>query len=82
MMRYMTLTFGLAALGAVAGLVLAAVVAGNSSPDDVVYIPFGELAVWLGVVGVMLGGAIGLLGSLVWALWRWIAARQKHAAAL
>lgn len=81
-MRYVMLTFGLAALGALAGLVLAAVVAGSSSPNDVVYIPFGELAFWLSVVGAMLGGAIGLLASLVWALWRWVGARYRQAPAL
>lgn len=79
-MRYIKLILGLATIGALVGLVLAAVVAANSSPNDMVYIPLGELALWLSVTGVVLGGAIGVAGSIVWALWRWIALRYRHSA--
>ena len=70
-MRYVKLTIGLAALGALAGLVLAAIAASPSSTDDVVTFSFGELAPWLTLTGFVLGTAVGAVISGVWALWRW-----------
>ena len=75
-MRYLKLTFGLAALGAVLGLVLATM-AGSSDP----YVSDGDVAAIVAMAGFVLGGAVGLVGSLVWALSRWLARNGQGARA-
>jgi hypothetical protein len=80
--RYVKLTFGLAVLGALVGLVLAAIAASTSSTDDIVSFSFGELAPWLTFTGFVLGGAVGALSSGVWASCRWIARRHRRSPAI
>ena len=81
-MRYIKLTLGLILLGALLGFALGLVEAGDSSPDDIVYISPGEWITWLTISGVVLGTAIGLVASVLWALWRWLSRLYRRAPAL
>jgi hypothetical protein len=61
------ITLALASLGAIVGGVIGAVTHWSSGPSD-----FGgtrgEWAIFLAVVGFAVGGACGLMGSVMWAL--------------
>jgi hypothetical protein len=66
--KFVSVTLGLGALGALAGGVIGAVTHWTSGPSD-----FGgsrpEWVVFLGIIGLVLGMACGLVGSVIWALW-------------